>query len=412
MDTDLLIIGAGAAGLGAARRARARGLRIQLLEARRRIGGRAWTDSRRFGVPVDHGCHWLHAADINPLRALADRWSMGYRRSSRRNLMLFRQGVRQPDTELAAFQAYCQRCWDSAEAAGRRGEDRPLAEMVERTSQWYPLFASWCAALNGFGPERVSTLDWFRYCDTGNDWPVRAGYGTLVARLGRGLDIHCATPVRELRWSGPGIEAVTPRGTLRARAALVTVSTAVLAGGAVRFRPALPVWKQSAIEAVPLGHANKVMLGLGQPLVDVAAHSFARFDTGRRETLGWQLQPFGYSLAIGYAAGTFARELEQAGRPAMIDFALEQFKAMFGNTAVRTVRVKDASGWSGDPWIGGAYSLARPGQAEQRGRLAQPLARRLYFAGEAVSASAFGTAHGAYQSGCDAVDLVRRQLSP
>lgn len=410
MDTDLLIIGAGAAGLAAAHRARACGLQVKLLEARHRIGGRAYTDNRRFGVPVDHGCHWLHAADINPLRALADRWGVPYRRSRRRHLLLFRHGRLQSDAELAAFQAYCQQCWDRAEAAGERGEDRPLAAVVDRSSRWYPLFASWCAALNGLGPEQVSTLDWYRFRDTGNDWPVTAGYGTLVARLGRGLDVHRDTPVRELRWTGPGVQALTPRGTLRARAALVTVPTAVLATAAIRFQPPLPGWKRAAIEAVPLGHANKIILGLRRPLADLPAHSFARFDVGRRETLGWQLQPFGQPLAIGYAAGDFARDLEQAGRAAMIDFALGQFKAMFGSSIIHSIGATDATTWSGDPWSRGAYSLARPGQAEQRRLLARPLGRRLYFAGEAVSVDAFGTAHGAYRSGRAAIDQWLRQL--
>jgi monoamine oxidase len=78
---DLVIVGAGAAGLSAAKRARERGLDVVVFEAMDRIGGRAHTDTSVFGIPWDRGCHWLHSASVNPMRELADAYGFRYRNS-------------------------------------------------------------------------------------------------------------------------------------------------------------------------------------------------------------------------------------------------------------------------------------------------------------------------------------------
>lgn len=394
MSLDLVIVGAGAAGLTAARSARAQGLRYVVVEAKSRIGGRAHTDTATFGVPVDYGCHWLHAADINPFTRIADAYGVGYWRGAS-NRRLFETGRWLDQAQGRAFEDYCRRCW---QAVADSAEDVAMADVIPFDRRWHRLFSGWCAAVNGLEPQECSTLDWQRFLETGNDWPVIDGYGALIARFGSAVDVCLNTAVRGVRWGRRGVTIVTDSGALAAKAVLLSVSTGVLAAESIRFEPLLPVWKREAIAAVPMGQANKIIVQCRPGALPVPADCHVRLDDSADETLGFHLRPFGRELAIAYVAGRFSQRLERQGRSAMIDFALARLKAMFGNAIEREIVKADATAWDSDPEIRGAYSLAKPGYAEQRKALGLPIADKLFFAGEATSQQAYGAAHGAYWS--------------
>ena len=398
---DLIIIGAGAAGIAAAREARARGLDFRVLEARERIGGRAYTDTG-FGFPVDHGCHWLHTADLNPLTRLADTLGRAYR-SEPGHALLHSGGDWADAATLADWENYCERCFAAADEAGAAGRDVALAAVIPDHPRWRPTFDNWCAALNGLEPAEVSTLDHYRYVDTGLNYPVVQGYGALIHALASNLPVSLATPVQRIRWGENAVRVDTPRGTLSAHRVLLTVSVGVLASDTLRFDPPLPVWKQEACHDVVLGQANKVMFRLKAHLPGVADNSYGRLDRGSPRTLGFHCHGFGQPLVTAYLAGRSGEELERAGSDAMLAFARESLVAMFGSQVLTLLDGVQLTGWGSDPHIRGAYSLARPGRADARERLGKALAGRLYFAGEAVSATAFGTAHGAWESGIAAI---------
>lgn len=408
-SSDVVVVGAGAAGLAAARTLRARDLGVRVLEAKKRIGGRAWTDTETFGVPLDWGCHWLHSASINPFTTMADEWGCAYRTGSVRRRV--HTGTSwETDAEYEERIRFLRRCWDTVGAAGEAGRDVSVADVTERDHRWTPVFDFWVTVTSGFEPQYVSTLDLARYRDTGENWPLEDGYGALVARLGEGLDITLGTRVHRIDWAGPRVRVHTSRGVLDAAAVIVTVSSGVLASGDIRFDPPLPAWKLAAIEAVPLGQANKIAFQLpGNPL-GLPAHGHALPGGTAPATAAFQVRPFGRDLLVGYVGGYFCLELERAGEEAMIAFGLERLVEVFGSDVRRHVTRAACSHWGTDADIRGGYSCAPPGAADRRTDMATPLAERVYFAGEACSADFFSTAHGAYLSGIAGAEAVVRAL--
>jgi monoamine oxidase len=410
---DVAIVGAGAAGLGAAQALSGTGLRFVVLEAKDRIGGRAHTEYLHPGIPFDHGCYWLHSGGLNPLAVLAGRLGFAVRRGQSRKYppLIFLGRGWASAAEASAWRRFESRTSAAVDAVGGRGLDLPVSDFVDETSSWAPLYAAWTSAVSGVSPRDTSTLDLARYRDTGENWPVRDGFGALVARIGMGLPVRLGTPVQRVDWSGTTPRLETAHGTIEARVVIITVSTAVLASGRMAFSPELPSWKRDAIAGLPLGMANKVALvlrpnALGAPR-DRAAHVLANPE----EPIHFQIQPFGRDFIVGHIGGDFAAALEREGTAATIDFAIERLSGMFGGTFSRHVIASRATAWKSDAWIGGGYSAARPGEAHRRDDLAAPLGERVFFAGEATSREFYSTAHGAYLSGIAAarraMDLMK-----
>jgi monoamine oxidase len=405
---DVVVVGAGAAGLAAARTALACGLTVVVLEAKRRIGGRAHTDTRRFGIPWDRGAHWLHHADSNPFTAFADAEGFAYDRTAlpRR---LWSGGWAEPALE-AALDDYYARAFAAIAAAGTAGVDVAAAEVIPPHPRFRAMFDSWSSALNGADPERVSTLDFARYDMNGGNWRVVDGFGALVARFGRGLPVELATPVARIRWGGKEILVDSARGTLRSRAAIVTASTNVLTSGRIAFEPPLPVRQQEALAAVPVGEANKVALMYEGDLPGPPQPYFLRLEHRTHEAMRFEIGALGRNLVIGYLGGRFAAELEAAGADAMTAFATDRLVEVFGVGVRRRILKAATTGWVGDPDIQGGYSCALPGKGHWRPVLSEPLGERVFFAGEACSLEAFGTVHGARASGEAAARAVARRL--
>lgn len=411
---DVVVVGAGAAGIGAARRAAESGLTFAVLEAMPRIGGRACTDPRPFGVPWDAGCHWLHSANVNPFRDLADRYGFRYR-SEPTPFFDYLDGRRLPNDDDAAIEAYIAAVMDRAIAAAEAGRDLAVADLADPSSRWYPYLHMTLRHEWGVGPEAVSTLDVLGYDrgDTGEDWPVRDGYGALLARHAAGLPVELATPVERIEWGRVPLRVVTGRGRLEAKAVVVTVSTTVLADEVIAFDPPLPVWKLEAAHATPLGAANKIGLAIDGRRLGVEADTSVAIATTTNPAAGiaFQLRPFGWDLANGYVGGAFCSDLERAGEGAMVDFAVDALRQLLGNDVAKHVRQAAVSRWEAEPYIRGAYAAKRPGTGDRRAALRRPLEDRLYFAGEATPEVAFSSCHGAYLSGIVAVDALAAAVS-
>ncbi len=264
--------------------------------------------------------------------------------------------------------------------------------------------------MNGVDPDEASTLDHANYRDTGENWPVRDGYGALVARHAAEVPVETGTPAERIRWGGPAVRVETPKGTLIARAVILTVSTGVLASDLIRFDPPLPEWKRSAIRAVPMGMANKAAFAFSRNVFDIPDDSSATVYADSSRTLGFQIRHFGRNAASGYLGGRLSSELEAAGPGAMAEFALEKLKAMFGSGIAKYLTGTVTTAWESDPCIRGGYSAARPGKAHCRTDLAAPIDDRLFFAGEATSREFFTTVHGAHFSGVEAVESAVRAI--
>jgi len=400
-EFDVVVIGAGAAGLAAARRIATAPLSLHVLEARDRAGGRGWTVKDSSGLPIELGCGWLHSADENEWCIIAA--TLGFAldrtrpqwRTQWRNLGF-------PPADHDDFRATLERFWDRLDAGGDAEKDVPGDTFLEPGCRWNGLIDAISTYMNGVELDGLSARDFWRYRDTGINWRVVEGYGTLIASLAEGIDISFECPAQVIDHGGRRIRIVTPRGDIEARAVILTVPTNVLAAGVPRFAPELPD-KIAAAQALPLGVADKVYLRLtGGEDIPNDAHLYGAID--RVDTGSYHLRPLGRPLVEGYFGGEFARELEQEGEAGFANFATEQLAALIGNDIRKRLELIAASNWVRDPWARGSYSRARPGHADARQVLAAAVDQRLFFAGEACSRDDFSTAHGAYRSGVVAAE--------
>ena len=404
-EVDVAVVGAGAAGLGAGQRLAEAGREVLLLEAGHRVGGRALTEEIAPGIPFDMGCHWMHSASLNPFVAMADAAGFHYDKSG------FDRTIKLPErwataAEQADCAAFFDDCFQRIAAAHKEGRDVAVTDVTPRDHRWTGYFDYIISVYSSADPDLVSAVDLWAYNDTGEDWPLRDGYGRLVARLAEGLPVALNSGVSEIDWSGRALRLTTPQGTVTARRVILAPSTAILGGGSIRFRPELPVWKQAAVAALPLGCHNRIGLLLdGNPFGD--DHPRGATLLGQdSEIMSFRLRPFGFDYVAGMTGGRFADWLERAGEAASVDLAKEKLADLFGHDVLKHVVGHRVSAWRGDPLIGGAYSAALPGQAHQRAALARPLDERLFFAGEATSTDFYSTAHGAYLSGRRAAEEV------
>lgn len=399
--TDLTaIIGAGAAGIAAARRLHDAGLPVLLIEASARLGGRARSIALPTGHVVDAGCGWLHSARRNPWTFIAERGGHHVDRSSPGWTAQWRDLGFAP-AEQAAFGAAWDR-WETAAHAALGGPDRPLSDFVAADDRWRPMIDAISGYANGANLAQVSLHDWAAYEDGAgaDNWAVREGYGTLVAGHAAGVPARLDTPVTRIDHRGATLRLETSAGTIEAARAIVAVPTTVLASGALAFDPPLPA-KRDAAAALPLGLADKAFLHVADP--PWPAHSHLIGDPHTTHTASHRLSPFGWPIVESFFGGACAEALEAGDAAA---FAIDELVALLGSDWRARLTPLAVTRWRREPWIGGSYSHALVGRAGERQVLAAPVDDRLFFAGEACHAHDFSTAHGAFETGVRAADAI------
>jgi monoamine oxidase len=395
-EIDVAIVGAGAAGLGAAHGLKNSGLSVIVLEGRDRVGGRGHTLTPAPGITFDAGCGWLHSADQNSFVKIAGQ--LGFEIDKTRppwREQSFDTGF--PLQERLDFIAALDAFYDRAEEAAKDGRDSAAANYLEPDNRWNPMIHAISTYVNGAELDRISILDMDAYEDTGINWRVRRGYGALMAAYGAPcpLAFHCNVTL--IDHSTKRVRIETSRGTLTAASVIVTVPTNVIADEAIRFHPTLPA-KLDAARGLPLGLDNKVMLALDEPDA-LPKDGNLRGATMRTAMGSFHLRPFGQPCIEGFFGGSFAHALENAGEGALAAEAIDEITALLGNDYRKKLKPLAESRWAHDPFARGAYSHALPGHANKRAVLAAPVDGRLFFAGEATSPNFFSTAHGARDSG-------------
>lgn len=421
-DTDVVVIGAGLAGLGAATALRRRGVRAVVLEAAERIGGRAWTThpAALGGVWFDMGAVWLHSAETNPLVPIAQAAGDTLLRSDElRRRCVFLGSRPATPAEEADYEDAFIRYEHMADRLLRDLPDAPLATVADHMPG-----DPWALTVEAFEgpvvcvaePEAFSLRDWRTNALEGSNLVPQGGIGAFVARrLGEGLDVRLGTPVTRLRWNGPGgrVVAETARGEVSAQAAIVTVSTGVLAAGSIAFDPALPAAVQDCVAALPMGLAMKVVLrAAGPDRLDLPPHAMVARQVTRRgdRLVPFQCWPHGRDYVQAWIGGAVAWDLARAGEAAAVDFALERLRTIFGARVDRLFAggARLVTRWDADPFVRGAYSWVAVGQADMRRRLGEPVGDgHLFFAGEACHDGLAGTLAGAWLSGEAAAQACR-----
>ena len=402
-DTEVVIIGGGAAGIAAARRIVDAQLGCLLLEARSRLGGRAWTSTEHSAFPIDLGCGWLHSADRNPWRDAAE----AQRRSIDKTpppWMRPSAPIGFPLSEQLAFLKAQQEFHHRLDSLSEEQPDVASASFLEPREQWNALINAVSTYVSGAELDRVSARDFGRYADSGVNWRVVEGYGTVIATHGHGLPVTLGCPVRLIDHRGRRLKVETTNGPIVADAAIVTVPSAILAEETMRFIPPLAK-KTEAAAGLPLGLADKLFLSLAQPEeFDKDSRLFGRVD--RSETGVYHVRPFGRPQIEGYFGGRLAADLEAGGVAAFADFAIRELVGLLGTHFANRVRPVKLHPWGVDPFSRGSYSYALPGKADCRTELAATVDDRLFFAGEACSQNDFSTAHGAYLTGIAAAERL------
>ena len=409
-DVDVVIIGAGAAGLAAGKAARKAGLSFRVIEARDRIGGRTVTDSR-FGAPVDGGATFIHFSDKNPWTGIAADLGIATEAGNwrRGGYRAYADGVLEPeDVELARRQGR-NRMWERADEVDF-DHDLSFAALVEGADDGVRQAAHAMArGAVGEEPDRISVADYLRLYEGGN-LIVPAGYGTLVQRYGSDVPVALGVRATAIDWSGKGVAVTTTAGTLRAAAAVVTVPLGVLKAGSLRFTPGLPREMTSALDGLGMGALSKMILSFEGTRLGATPDMHLVEVAGRNPGMSFEMWPFGQNVVVAWYGADYAREINRLGEDEALRHMLDRLVRIVGPEARAAYRGGVRYGWSADPFSVGSYSYARPGQARARDVLRRPIGERIWLAGEAMAGKASMTVAGAHQTGEQAVAAIAAKL--
>ena len=408
-NPDVIIIGAGASGIGAARRLIAEGRSVVVIEAASRIGGRAFTESETFGVPYDHGCAWLQGPkDLPHLDVITQK---GFTKVNHNfaDEAFYVDGRPATFDEKSAYEraqaAIYDDVWGKGDvAAADVIKDRPFMSAAQ----------TWTTMGHAVDMPNLSTADVNSYDEYEVNYLVKEGLGRIVWELGQGIPVKLNCAAKAVDWSGEGVKVETTDGTISAAACIVTVSTGVLASGAIKFTPAMPVDKQEAIDDVPMGLFTKIALQFDGERFGLTDNNWLSYALPKNQTgqgcyfITW---PTGTDLAVGMLGGDYAWDVTSKGADVAVDLALETFAGLVGSDARKHFVKGHMSDWHANPNVLGAYAAARPGRFASREVLKAPLGRRVFFAGEAVAVPLAALCSGAHLSGEAAADAVHAILS-
>jgi monoamine oxidase len=408
-DIDVVIVGAGAAGIAAARRIAAAGRRFVVIEASDHIGGRCITDTRSLGVPFDRGAHWIRAAASNPMTKLTPRRGIEIYPAPRSQKV--RIGLRNArEGELEDFQAAQVRANRAIVEAGRRADVPCEQALPNNLGDWRSTIEFVLGPFRcGKDLAQVSAADFARAAGRDADAFCRQGFGTLLAALARGIAVRLSTPAIgiDIRRN---VAVETPSGTIAARTAIVTVSTNVISSGRIRFTPDLPNRQLEAFGKVSLGSYDHIALEMTGNPFDLDSDDLVFEKSFDPRTAAILANVSGTPLSLIEVAGAFGRDLSAQGEAAMVDFAGEWLAGLYGAEVKKAVGRASATRWNADPWTLGAASAAVPGGAGARRILSEPFHDAIWFAGEAAHETLWGTVGGAWESGERAADAVLRRL--
>ena len=408
---DVVIIGAGAAGIAAARKIAAAGRRYLLIEATDHIGGRCTTDTATFDVPYDRGARWIYLPDSNPLLKLAPRRAIDiYPAPQSQKVRIGRRYAREGELEdfLAAQVRTTRAIADAARKADIACEQPVPVDLADWRSTVEFMLGPYFGAKD---LTQMSSLDFTRAAERNAAAFCKQGFGALLAVLAQGLTVQLSTPARSVDTRSP-ITVDTPKGAITARAAIVTVSTNVVASGGIKFIPELNHRASDAFGRLSLGSYDHIALELAGNPLGLEDDDLVFEKSADTHTAAILANVSGTSLCMIDVAGAFGRDLSAHGETAMFDFAAEWLAGLYGAEVKKAIGRRQATRWNSDPFTLGGWSAAAPGGEFARRQLFDPISDGVWYAGEAAHESLWGTVGGAWESGERAADAVLRRLGP
>jgi monoamine oxidase len=409
-EADIVVIGAGAAGIAAARRIQAANRRVIVVEAASQIGGRCLTDVSTFDVPFDRGARWMHNPDTNPMIRLARDAGLDVSAAPLgQKLRIGRRNARAGETE--EFLAALVRANRAIDEASRGKADVPCASVLPKDLGDWAGTAEFVLGANATGKDLkdVSVIDKARAQERNAAIACRQGLGALIAKLGEQVPLALSTPADRINWSNRDVTVETPAGKIVARAAVITVSSNVLTAGNIKFTPDIPKRQLDAASKLSLGSYDRIALQLpGNPL-GLAQDDIVIEQSNSTRTALLYANMGSSSLCSIDVAGSFGRDLSAQGEPAMIAFAVEWLTKLFGSEAAAAVKKSSATRWNAAPFALGAMSVAVPGAQPSRKILTEPIGC-MFLAGEATHETLWGTVDGAWESGERAAEAALRRI--
>ncbi len=409
-EADIVVIGAGAAGIAAARRIAAANRKVIIVEAANQIGGRCITDTTTFDAPFDRGARWLHNPDTNPMTKLARGVGLDMSQAPvGQKIRVGRRNARAGETE--EFLAALVRANRAIDEASRRGADVSCGSAIPKDLGDWAGTAEFVLGASATGKDLsdLSVVDKVRAQDRSSLVACRQGLGTLITKLGEQLPVSLSTPVSRISWGSRDVEVDTSAGRIDARAAILTVSSNVLVSGAIKFNPDIPKRHLDAAAKLSLGSYDHIALLMpGNPLGLSRDDVMIEQSTSTRTAM--LLANTGNSaLCVIDVAGAFGRDLSSQGEAAMVAFAKEWLAKLFGSDIAAAIKKSSATRWNNSPYVLGAMSAASVGGEPGRKILTEPIGA-MFLAGEATHETLWGTVDGAWESGERAADAALRKI--
>lgn len=421
----VLIVGAGMAGLAAAKTLRQAGYEVVVVEGRDRLGGRIWTSRAWEGLPLDLGASWIHGTEGNPLTALAkeskaETVATSYDRSeiygSNGRLLTAKQ-ERQLEQLLEEVEDALAEAQDADEDEGVETAVKEILDWQNRSEEAQKqidfLLNSTLEQEYGGSTEDLSAY-WYDDGEgfEGEDVLFPAGYHTLIEHLAQGVTVKLNQVVERIAW-GEGETAVyTDSDTFTGDAIICTLPLGVLQSGTVTFTPALPDSHQEAIDALQMGLLNKCYLRFPTAFWPTEADWLEYIPSEKGQWAEWVsfARPTGEPILLGFNAADFGREIEGWTDEEIVESAMETLRTIFGDEIPDPTDYQ-ITRWASDPFAYGSYTFNSLGSTpEMRDQLAESAGDRLFFAGEATIRDYYGTVHGAYLSGVRAAEEVEGYL--
>lgn len=413
-QTEVLIIGAGSAGLAAARTLADNDYDVIVLEGRERLGGRTWTSQHWPDMPLDMGASWIHGIEDNPIYELAQQLKLQTIVTDVDDIAIYdTDGRSLTDPEMVALDELLEDLIDTIEEEVDLDESMTLQSAIEQVLATRDLSDSQLRNLNYIlntsieheyagAVTELSAKEWDEgEAFGGPDVIFAKGYVQIINHLAQGLDVRLSHTVSQVATTHKGVTVTTDKGVFTANQVIVTVPLGVLQKGKIAFSPPLPRKKQEAIGRLGMGLLNKVYLRF--------EHAFW---TDQEAWLGYIPQEWGHwaeyvnflpltnkPILLAFNAAKFGREIETWTDEAIIADVMKVLRTIYG-AAVPEPSDWQITRWASDPFAYGSYSFMKAGASpEDRETLAEPVEDVLYFAGEATHVDYPSTVHGAFLSG-------------